>query len=86
MENLPTDLIKISDELKSSNNQWEWKVAKAICEIPEGYLASYGLLASYVDKKHKLSIMPRTVASLRKKLYKKSDVEDLEIRSYRKRW
>jgi alkylated DNA nucleotide flippase Atl1 len=68
-EAMNNELGLIESELRSSKNQWRWKVTSLITEIPSGYLITYGELANCAKKEHGLNIQARNVAWLRKRLY-----------------
>ncbi|MCF8308087.1 MAG: MGMT family protein [Bacteroidales bacterium] len=71
MKEIPKDLQAISENLKSSKNQWEWIIVQIICEMPYGKSASYGTIAEFANKNKNLPIIPRNLAILRNKLYSK---------------
>ena len=64
------ELNRIERVLKKSKNEWEWKVANLIKEIPEGHIITYGTLAEWVNLVFSLNIVSRNTANLRRKLYR----------------
>jgi alkylated DNA nucleotide flippase Atl1 len=63
------ELRSIERDLRNSPSEWQWHVARAICQIPRGNLATYGDIAKVVNYRHGLRINARNVAWLRRKLY-----------------
>ena len=64
----------MDEELRNIEEQllekpWRWYVTQTIAQIPCGYLATYGYIATITNKQHNLNIIPRNVAWLRKHLY-----------------
>ena len=62
-------LAVLESALRGSPEEWRVKVLHQILHIPEGQLISYGDLARWANQENGLSIGPRNVAWLRKKIY-----------------
>lgn len=55
--------------LRDSPNEWRWYAASVIDDIPRGYLASYGTIASVTNERYGLDIVARNIGWLRRYLY-----------------
>ena len=70
MEQRVCDLLAPhEDQLRESRGEWQWHTAEVISEIPWGYLATYGEVASIVNRRFYHNIIPRNVGNLRGVLY-----------------
>jgi len=61
--------MKFENELRKSKNEWEFKVYQLIKRIPKGCVITYGGLAKWVNRNHRLKIIARNIGNLRNKLH-----------------
>lgn len=66
---MPVTLRQLEARLRDSPNQWRLHAARVICDVPDGYLCTYGEIAEEANRRIGLSLNARNIGWLRGHLY-----------------